>query len=395
MQALHFGAGNIGRGFIGYLLNKTGYNVCFVDVNEKIIESINKTNSYTIELLDDDQTRETIFPVTALNSIKEEEKVIQGIIEVDIITTSVGVGNLSKIAEILSKGLSKRLKENKTKIDVIANENAINASSTLKKEIEKHVPSEKMSEICEFVGFPNSAIDRLALSKETDQGEIALVEPVYEWVINKSEMMNLDLPLIEDVIYVENLDPYIKRKIYMVNMGHAATAYIGFAAGEDTIQSTLAKPEMEDFIRGVLDEVKHYVVKKLGFESKEIDSFIEKTLKRFKNENISDNVLRVGKDPMRKLGYDERLIKPLRELFDLGVSVEYLSTAVSAAFLFSNSDDEEAVRLEKYIQEQGINEAIYQFTEIEDPKLKDKIVEGYYELKDKGCKELIKQINAG
>jgi mannitol-1-phosphate 5-dehydrogenase len=390
MQALHFGAGNIGKGLIGYLLNKTGYEICFVDVNEGVLESINKTNSYSIELLDNHHTTETVAPVTALNSITEGEKVIQAILEADLITTSVGIVNLSKIAKLLSEGLLKRVKENKTNIDVIANENAINASSTLKREIEKHVSPEEMEEICEFVGFPNSAIDRLALSKETEKGEVTLVEPVYEWVINKSEMMNLDLPLIEDVIYVDDLDPYIKRKLYMVNMGHAATAYIGFAAGEDTIQSTLAKPEFEGFMRKVLNEVKQYVVKKLHFNSKDIDSFIEKTLKRFKNKNISDNVLRVGRSPIRKLGYDERLIKPLREIFKLGTSVECLSIAISAAFLFHNPNDEEAVRLEKYIQERGIEEAISHFTGIENQKLKDKIAKGYYKLKDKGCQELIK-----
>ena len=395
MQALHFGAGNIGKGFIGYLLNKTGYKVCFADVNEKIIESINQTNSYSIELLDDKHTTKTVSPVTALNSIKEREKVIQKIIETDLITTSVGIENLSNIAEVISEGLLKRAKENKTNIDVIANENAINASSTLKKEIEKHVSPGEMEEICEFVGFPNSAVDRLALSKETETGEeITLVEPIYEWVINKSEMMNLDVPLIEDAIYVDNLDPYIKRKIYMVNMAHAATAYIGFAAGEDTIQSTLANSKLEDFIRGILNEVKHYTVKKLGFDSKNMDSFIEKTLKRFKNENISDKVVRVGRAPIRKLGYDERLIKPLRELSDLGVSLEYLSTAVSAAFLFNNPDDEEALRLEKYIEEYGIDKAITKFAEIENQKLKDKIAEGYYELKDKGGQELIEEMNS-
>jgi len=155
MQALHFGAGNIGRGFIGYLLSKTGYELCFVDVNEEIIEEINETNSYKVELLDDNSTRETVSPVTALNSIKEREKVIQAIIEADLITTSVGVENLAKIAGLIAEGLLKRIEKNKTKVDVIANENAVNASSTLKQEVEKNLSTEEMIEISKYVGFPN------------------------------------------------------------------------------------------------------------------------------------------------------------------------------------------------------------------------------------------------
>ncbi|MCC3144986.1 mannitol-1-phosphate 5-dehydrogenase [Halanaerobium sp. Z-7514] len=390
MQALHFGAGNIGRGFIGYLLNKTGYNLCFVDVNEEIIKAINDTNSYKVELLDSDSTQETVSPVTALNSIKERKKVIQAITDADLITASVGIENLEKIAGIIFEGLLKRLEKNKTKLDLIANENAVRASSTLKKEIEKKASKKEMKQICKYVGFPNSAIDRLALSRESEDGLVALVEPFYEWVINRSEMINLELPEIEGVIYVDDLDPYINRKFYLINMAHAATAYIGFAAGEETIQSTLAEPEMEKFIRRVLNEVKKYIIKDFDFSSEDIESYIDKTIKRFKNENISDNVLRVGRAPIRKLSYEERLIKPLRNLFELDLAADNLSIVIAAAFLFKNKDDQEAVKLNKYIQAKGIEKAILKFTGIENKELIDKITKEYYKLKEQSIKSVIK-----
>ena len=391
MQALHFGAGNIGRGFIGYLLNKTGYDLCFVDVNEEIIESINQTNSYKIELLDDDSTRETVSPVTALNSIKEKDKVIEAITEADLITTSVGVENLSKIAGLIAEGLLQRIEQNKTKIDVIANENAVNASSTLKEEIAENISEEEMDKITEFVGFPNSAIDRLALSKEIDGEEVAVVEPVYEWVINKSEMKNPELPPIEDVIYVEDLEAYINRKFYMINMAHAATAYVGYNAGEETIQSTLADSKMREFIKAVLNEVKQYIVIDSHFSSEELDAYIEKTIKRFKNENISDDVRRVGRAPIRKLGSDERLIKPLRNLYQLDLPLENLTIVIAAAFSFDNPEDEEAVRLQEYIQKNGIDKAVPNFTGIEAQELINKIKENYHKVKDTGVRKLIKQ----
>ena len=391
MQALHFGAGNIGRGFIGYLLSKTGYEVCFVDVNEKIIKEINQTNSYKIELLDDNSTRETVSPVKALNSIQEREKVIEAIIEADLITTSVGVENLAKIAGLIAEGLLKRIEKNKTKVDVIANENAVNASSTLKQEVEKNLSAAEMAEISKYVGFPNSAIDRLALSKEIDGEEVALVEPIYEWVINKPEMKNTELPPIEDVIYVDNLEAYINRKFYMINMAHAATAYVGFKAGEETIQSTLADPKMREFIKAVLNEVKKYIVIDSHFSAEELDDYIEKTIKRFKNENISDDVRRVGRAPIRKLGHDERLIKPLRNLNELELPLKNLSIVIAAAFKFDNPEDEEAVRLQKYIQEKGIEQAIPNFTGIKDEELINKIKKYYFKLEDTEIKKLIRE----
>ncbi|MGE6376406.1 mannitol-1-phosphate 5-dehydrogenase [Peribacillus muralis] len=377
MKALHFGAGNIGKGFIGYLLNKTGYDVCFADINQQMVDRLNKNESYIVELLDDSHTVEVISPVTALNVITQEARVIDAIVEADLITTSVGVNNLSRIANIVSKGLLKRVKENKKRLDIMANENAIHATSTLKQEIERQVTSGEMKEISFFIGFPNSAIDRLALSRSGGEGEIALVEPMYEWIINKSEMINLDLPLIKNASYVDDLEPYIERKLYIVNMGHAATAYIGFLTGHTTIQSALTIPGIERFVRNTLNEASQYIIRKFNIENEDMSSFIEKTMKRFKNENISDDIFRVGRSPIRKIGYEERLTKPTRELFDSGLSIEYLTMAVAAAFLFDNPHDEESVILQKYISEKGIDQAILHFTQIKNKELRDKIKEKY------------------
>ncbi|MCK1991184.1 mannitol-1-phosphate 5-dehydrogenase [Peribacillus muralis] len=388
MKALHFGAGNIGKGFIGYVLNKNGYDVCFVDINQKMVNRFNRDNSYVVELLDDSHTVETISPVTALNSVSQEDEVIEAIVNADLITTSVGVNNLSRIASIVSKGLVKRAKENKRKIDIIANENAINPTSILKQEIEKHVTISEMLEIHSFVGFPNSAIDRLSLSKDSEEGEIALVEPMYEWIINKSEMVNGALPVIKGAIYVEDLRPYIERKLYIVNMGHATTAYIGFLTGKSTIQSALANPNIEYFVKETLNEAAQYIIRTFDIPSADMSVFIEKTMKRFKNKNVSDDILRVGRSPIRKIGYDERLLKPTRELFGMGLSIEYLSMAVAAAFLYDDARDEEAVSLQKYINEKGIEQAIEHFTQTKNKGLTEKIKEKYDLLKTKSTESM-------
>jgi len=382
MKALHFGAGNIGKGFIGNLLSKTGYEVCFVDVNKEMIDGINRGNSYSVELLDENHTVETIFSVSALNSITQEKKVIEAIVNADIITTSVGVVNLSKISRVLAKGLLERITQNGKKIDVIANENAINASHTLKKEVEKIVSSEEMAQINSFIGFPNSAIDRLSLSKKGEEGDIALVEPFFEWVINKSEMVNFDLPLISGAIYVEDLKPYIERKLYIVNMGHATTAYLAFLLGEPTIQKALRNQKVERIVRSAMVEASQYIIRTYQSDPQKMTEFIEKTLKRFKNSNISDDILRVGRSPIRKLGYEERLVKPARELFKLGLPVENLAASIAAGYLFDSPEDEESITLQSYIRDNGVDKAISHFSRIEHAKLKDMIKKHYNKMKN-------------
>ncbi|MBH0231361.1 mannitol-1-phosphate 5-dehydrogenase [Halobacillus yeomjeoni] len=381
MKALHFGAGNIGKGLIGYLLNKSGYDVCFVDVNDTAVERINENHNYLLEIIDENRTVETISPVRALDG-KSQDDVADAIVDADLITTSVGANNLSKIAPVLSKGLAKRVHLGKNKVDLIANENMIDASSALKEEIRKNVSEEEMDTLLSHVGFPNSAIDRLSLSEEREEGERTLVEPYYEWLIEKSGMKNPDLPLIKDATYVETLESFIERKLYIVNLGHAATAYKGFLEGYPTIQSALKNPQIEKFLKAILLESARYLIEKHNFASKEMCDFIEQTIKRFKNENISDEVTRVGRAPIRKLGANERLVKPTVELFQKGYQVENLSIAVASAFLFDYPEDEESITLQAYIHEHGIDEAIAHFTGIEESALRTKIKENYFRLQE-------------
>jgi len=377
MKALHFGAGNIGKGFIGYLLNKTGYEVLFVDVNKKTINHINKTNKYFIEQLDDNQTLKEVSPVFALNAITQKQEIIDAIFHTNLITTSVGINNFPTISELIAQGLIRR----KSKIDVIANENSINASSKLKKEVMRYVPENEKDFINSNFGFPNTVVDRVVISKD-DEKETVLVEPYYEWIINRSEIVNSNMPCIKDVLYKDDLKMFIERKLYIVNMGHAAVAYIGYWLGKDTIQEVLADQEVKKFVREVLEEGSRYFIHEFCIDKREMKEFITKTINRFSNKNIKDDIFRVGRDPIRKLNYNDRIIGLLEKLFSLNLSINYLSFIAALVFLFSNPDDKESVTIQEYIHENGIHLAVTHFTGIENINLKSKIIEYYFKIKE-------------
>ena len=386
MNAVHFGAGNIGRGFIGSLLSESGFEVCFVDINSDMVNRLNNDKFYIMRILDGEENFRKISPVSALNSLTQEEEIIGKIIEADIITTSTGVNNLPRIAPILIKGLLGRADGKKEKIDIIANENAINASSILKEEILKLISVEEAEIIENYAGFPNSAIDRQALSENKDGVDIAVVEPYYEWVINKQEVLNAKTLGIKGAVYVEDMKPYIERKLYCVNAGHATAAYTGFLAGCKTVQEALAKEEIRDFVRNTMKENARYLIKEYGVTENEMNEYIEKTLKRHGNTSISDSVFRVGRSPVRKVGYDERLTAPARKLHNMGMPVDFISKAIASAFCFYNPEDEESVEIQEYIKQHGIKEAVKYFTKLEDGELTDIIVRDY---------EIIISANAG
>ncbi|WP_373569424.1 hypothetical protein [Bradyrhizobium sp. WBOS08] len=141
-------------------------------------------------------------------------------------------------------------------------------------------------------------------------------------------MVNNNLPYIKGVTYVANLTPYIERKLYCVNMAHAATAYLGFLNGEKTIQDTLKSHVIESIVKGALNETAQYFIKEYDISLEEINIFMEKILLRFKNKNISDDILRVGRSPVRKLGMNERLVGPTLKLYEKEYPVKYMAMLV-------------------------------------------------------------------
>ena len=88
MKALHFGAGNIGRGFIGKLLADAGIELTFADVNQTVLDALNARHSYQVHVVGENEQVDTVSGVNAVSSIGDE--VVDLIAEVDLVTTAVG-----------------------------------------------------------------------------------------------------------------------------------------------------------------------------------------------------------------------------------------------------------------------------------------------------------------
>src|SRR5699024_6786174 len=91
MKAVHFGAGNIGRGFIGKVLHDNGYAVTFADVNAEIIKSLNEDGKYTVHIGEETAASYTGDKVSGINTTEQDDELKNPILEADIITTAVGV----------------------------------------------------------------------------------------------------------------------------------------------------------------------------------------------------------------------------------------------------------------------------------------------------------------
>lgn len=373
MKAVHFGAGNIGRGFIGEILHKNGYEIVFVDVNNRIIDALKERNSYTIELADETHETIEISNVTGVNNRDEPEQVVAAMLEADLITTAIGPNILPHIAELIAKGLDERANQGVTQpIDVIACENMIGGSEFLKKEVQKHIQNAEYLE--EYVGFPNAAVDRIVPEQQHEDPLFVQVEPFSEWVIHEPSRKT-DGNQLADVEYVEDLEPYIERKLFSVNTGHATVAYTGALQGYDTIDEAMKDHLVVIQLRSVLKETGKLLIAKWGFDEAAHQKYTEKIISRFQNKYISDAITRVARTPLRKLGNQERFIRPALELAEIDVAPYHLLETIGMVFNYYDPEDEQSRQLKEMIDEKEIDEIIQEVTGINNTN----IVEGIKE----------------
>jgi len=356
-QSVHFGAGNIGRGFIGLLLNESGYHVTFLDVSDLLINELKARKSYTVELVGEQVTKIQVDQVDGLNSKTDGALVKEALMKADLITTAVGPNILPIVAKQLSDVFETKAKENIHQlVNVIACENTIGGSAQIYKALVPLLSVEAKSYLDTYVGFPNAAVDRIVPNQINPDPLHVKVEPFYEWVVDQTAIKG-ELKVV-GMHQSKKLDAYIERKLFTVNTGHATVAYAAYQKGYKTIQEAMKDEEIVSLLSGVLQETGALLVAKHGFNAEEQASYIEKTIDRFRNPYMVDEVTRVGRSPLRKLSPQDRFIKPLREAIERNLPTPNLEATIANAMKYDFEGDEEAVKLQALIKEKGARQAL-------------------------------------
>jgi mannitol-1-phosphate 5-dehydrogenase len=346
--AVHFGAGNIGRGFVGLLLHRAGYQVVFADVVDELIDGLNTNPSYRVKEVGLESGEEVVDNYRAINSRADEPAVVAEIASADIVTTAVGPTVLRFVAPVIAAGLSERA-GGAAPLAVMACENAINATDVLAGHIRDAVGDEEWPAVAARAVFANTAVDRIVPAQAPDAGLDVTVETYFEWAIERPPFGG-DEPSIPDATWVDDLAPYIERKLFTVNTGHASAAYHGFARGIKKLSDALADDAVRSAVEGVLGETKRLLVAKHDFSDAAQQAYVDKILQRFANPYLPDTVDRVGRQPLRKLSRNERLIGPAAELAERGVRPQHLLATVDAALSFDVPDDPESVELQQLLR---------------------------------------------
>ena len=366
MKALHFGGGNIGRGFIGKILAEAGYEVVFADINMTVIDRLNQDHGYTVHVVGEgvDQ-HETVKNVRGINS-GDEAAVTAEISDATLVTTAVGPPVLEILAPLLARSLAARYRAGGAPLNIIACENMVRGSSFLKEKV-LAAAGDDAALIDANTGFVDCAVDRIVPPvRGGDDDPLAVTVEVFsEWIVDSTQFKGA-IPAIAGMIATDKLMAFIERKLFTLNTGHTALAYLGHIAGKKTVGEAMQDDTIRQAAEAVMKESGAVLIRRYGFDPAAHRAYIDKILKRFANPYLHDDIDRVARQPLRKLGAQERFIKPLNGMLEYELPHEATVRAIAATLHYHNGDDPQAVEMQYYLHAHGIAATLAKYSDFSD-----------------------------
>lgn len=357
-QAIIFGAGNIGRGFMGQLFSESGYEVTFVDVDRPLLDALNSRGRYTIRLVTNERTEEvTVGPVRGLHSA-DLDAVAEAVARAEIGATAVGAGVLKHIAPAVAAGIARRARlGNAAPFNLILCENLHGAAAIFRDMVAAHLSAEVQSFMAGRIGFVDTVIARMVppLTPElrAQDPSLILVEPYKELPVDRDGFVG-EPPAVVGMIPFSPFAFFTDRKLYIHNAGHAVLGYLGYLAGYEYSYQALADDEIYFQARGAMEESALALTRKYRPAPGALLANIDDLLHRFGNRALGDTILRLGRDPLRKLAPGDRLVGAARNALAQGVTPAHLTTGIAAALCFDHPADPLAGELQARLRQHGL-----------------------------------------
>ncbi|MGO8747153.1 MAG: hypothetical protein ACLQNE_14295 [Thermoguttaceae bacterium] len=349
-----FGAGATGRGHVGLLAWQAGFQPVFVDSKTALVDALRRRGRYTVKLYGQAEQEIVVFGYRAYHS-PDRAAIAGEIRDARLVLTAVFDQNLPDVAQTIALGISACVQAGRTTpLNCIACENMMDSSTVLGKHVRQLLASPERAWCEKHVGFPDCMISRVVPRPEPDP-MVIVAEDYNEWTA-RAEGFRGDKPAaLSTLELVANQSARLERKLFIHNGGHAVCGYVGFHRGHRYVHEAVADPEVARHVIGALGEIGQVVQRKWGFSSESIDRYKQDLCRRGAVPEMRDEILRVVRDPIRKLSPRERLVAPAMLAVEYGLPRLWIVQGIVAAMRYRHPDDPQSIALSERLSQCGIS----------------------------------------
>jgi len=366
-----FGTGATGRGHVGLLVWQAGAQIVFADIDETLIRTLQTAGSYRVNLFDGKSCQQLRVEGARFLSAKDRNEVAREIVDSHLVLTSVFDQNLSDVATTVAMAVKLcRQAGRKEPLNFIACENMQNSSSILGGHVREKLAEEDLAYCNAHIGFPDCMISRVVPRPEPDPLLIA-AEDYNEWTARRANFKGEALPWLPALQLVDNQDARLERKLFIHNGGHAICGYFGFHYRHRYIHEAVADPKVAQHVIAACDQIGEVVRRKHGFSAASIEEYKNDLYRRGAIAEMRDQVLRVVRQPLRKLGAQERLLGPARLAQQYGLPRDKIVQGMAAALKYHHPDDPQSVEMQQRINAGDVKKLLCEVSQLaaDDPLL--------------------------
>jgi mannitol-1-phosphate 5-dehydrogenase len=367
-RILIFGAGKIGRGFIGHLFHRSGYALTFVDPVEAVVAGLNQRASYPVHVLGAPEKNETV-PIAKAIASSAEHEVIEAIRRHDLFATAVGGTNLESLGRLLGKGLQARFDGgNRSDANVIICENYKDPASLLRKAILDTATQEAFRDwVKSHLGLVETQVLRSCIepNAELKAGNPLALRVQDWWVLPcDADAFRGGVPECEGLSPRTNFQHELIRKLYTYNCSNAAIAYLGYLKGYKLLSEAANDAEILEVVDRIYEESGAALIAEYRFDLKEQQHLQKLAITKYQDKRIVDPIERNARDTRRKLSPTDRLLGPATLAIKHGVSPKHLALAIAAAFHYDGSTDAGTQHVQQVLRTRGLKAAICEISDL-------------------------------
>lgn len=367
-QALIWGAGKIGRGFLAEIFQSAGYQISFFERSEELVDKLRKVRRYTIHKFQGRNERYKEVQITnfEIYSSWEQKTVTQKILKDNtIVAIAVHQVALPEVIKALALGVAvKAQKSPATTMDIILCVNMAHPASYCRQLFEHFLPDEFHAYLHKNIGLIESVVMRVSpeATREILQADpLAILTNGYPYMPVDRKAFKGAAP-ITDMLYLSNhIEAEETRKMYTLNMAHAFLAYLGTLEGYKYSADCIQNIGIKKSVINALNESGFGLTKEFGFSQKEMDKWNEEIICSLENPALRDRLDRLGTDNKRKLGRQDRLTGPALLCLKHGATPRYLALGIARGFQFDQPSDPGSVEIQDYVKMNGIEKAIKKY----------------------------------
>lgn len=347
---LGFGLGAVQSGLMLYEAFNSGNfdRYVLLEVNEEIVDAVRKCgNKIVVNTAKmDGIVKSTLsgLEIYNPNDPADHEAIASSIYDADEMATAVPSVDFYDIGQSsIARLLAVNVNPDKPQILYAAENNNYAAEILLDKTHAYHTGDrlrnfQPVNTVIGKMGgviVDNETIENFDLGRMTACSKPAiLVEEFNKIIISKTNLKNFKRG-IEVFQEKDDLLPFEEAKLFGHNAVHSMLGFFAALRSYKYMSEIRTDPQLYQYgLRAFQDESGAFLLKKYSrlsdplFTKEGFDFYGTDLLERMTNPYLRDEVKRICRDPVRKLGYNDRLFGTIREALSQGVHARILAKAV-------------------------------------------------------------------